>query len=151
MILLHRGEALSAQATYRQRALDHPRIEIRFRTVVEEVLGTDKVSGIRTRDLDKGAVSDLEVAAFFPYVGLRPNSSVVEDRLSPDEDGSVSTDGELRTELPGLLAAGAVRRGFPGQAVSAAGDGTTAAIAAHRFLADGSWPSEALASGSASG
>jgi thioredoxin reductase (NADPH) len=145
VILLHRGESLSAQASYRERALAHPRIEIRFRTVVDEVLGQDALTGVRTRDLTSGAVTDLDVAGFFPYVGLRPATEVVDGLVRLDDDGAIPVDVELRAELPGLLAAGACRRGYAGQAVNAAGDGTAAAIAAHRFLDGEAWPAEARA------
>ncbi len=142
VIVLHRGESLRAQATYRERALEHPRIEIRFRTVVDEVLGDEQLRAVRTRDLSSGAVADVEVSGFFPYVGLEPATEVVDGVLGSSGDG-IAVDGDLRTELPGLFAAGACRRGFPGQAVNASGDGTQAAIAAHRFLAGEPWAAAA--------
>src|SRR5262249_3505457 len=61
VIVLHRGEALSAQATYQLRVGDHPKISVRYGTVVEEILGDEKVSGVQTRDLETGAVDQVEL------------------------------------------------------------------------------------------
>ncbi len=140
VIVFHRGERLSAQAWWQERALAHPRVSVRYRTVVEEILGDEKVAGVRTRELDSDTVDDVAVAGVFVYVGLEPCSELVGGLLALDSDGRVPTDAWLRTEARGLLAAGAVRAESNGQAAGAIGDGATAAITAHRYLADGGWP-----------
>jgi thioredoxin reductase (NADPH) len=145
VIVLHRGDALDAQATYRQRAQDHPKISVRYQTVVEEVLGEEKVAGVRTRDLASDATGELELAGVFVYVGLQSNTELLEDRLELDAERRVATDAANRTELPGLLAAGYVRRGSLGQAAISAGDGANAAKAADRYLQTGEWANQALA------
>ncbi|HKE79101.1 MAG TPA: FAD-dependent oxidoreductase [Solirubrobacteraceae bacterium] len=155
VIVLHRGDALDAQATYQRRALEHPKITIRYGTVVEEILGEDTVSGVRTRDVPSGDTGDLELGGVFVYVGLQPNTEFLRDRLEVDEDGLVATDATLRTELPGVFAAGILRRGSLGQAVISAGEGANAAKAAHRYLTDGEWAESgrqaALATGNGGG
>lgn len=145
VIVLHRGERLDAQATYRRRAEEHPKITVRYRTVVEEILGDDKVGGLRARDLATDTAEELELSGVFVYVGLQPNTEVLQDRLELDEDQRVATDAANRTELPGLLAAGILRRGSLGQAAISAGDGANAAKAAHRYLQTGDWAHDALA------
>lgn len=140
VIVFHRGEELSAQQTYRRRVLEHPKIGVRFGTVVEEILGEDSVAGVRTREPATGAAAEVELAALFVFVGTEPNTGFLRELLRLDGDGRVPTDTWLRTELPGVLAAGDVRRDSAGQAIAAAGDGATAAVAAHRYLAGGSWP-----------
>src|SRR5438874_9231717 len=72
VIVLHRGHAFSAQAAYAGRVREHPQIEVRFDTVVEDVLGDGGMTGIRTRTVTDGTVADLEVAGLFVYVGLAP-------------------------------------------------------------------------------
>ena len=155
VIVLHRGEALDAQATYQRRALEHPKITIRYGTVVEEILGEDTVSGVRTRDAASGDTGDLELGGVFVYVGLQPNTEFLRDRLELDEDGLVATDATLRTKLPGVFAAGILRRGSLGQAAISAGEGANAAKAAHRYLTDGEWADAgrhaALATGNGGG
>jgi thioredoxin reductase (NADPH) len=145
VIVLHRGETLDAQATYRQRALDHPKITVRYQTVVEEILGDEKVAGVRARDLTTDATETVELGGVFVYVGLEPNTEPLQDRLELDADKRVATDAAGRTELPGLLAAGYVRRGSLGQAAISAGDGANAAKAADRYLQTGEWANQALA------
>ena len=139
VIILHRGDALTGQACYRDRVTAHQKIDIRCNTSVTEILGEAKVTGLRTRQSREGAVADLEVAAVFAYVGLQPNTAVLRDRLSLDRAGRISTDGWMRSELTGVCAAGTVRCQSPYRAVSAAGDGASAAVTVDRYLTDGSW------------
>jgi thioredoxin reductase (NADPH) len=139
VIILQRGADLTAQAVYRDRVASHPKIEIRLDTVVEEVLGDGKVGGVRIRSTKANASSDLEVAAIFVYIGLEPATTFVKAHMKLDRSGRVPVDAQMRTELPGIFAAGIARSGSVGRAVAAAGDGTIAAIAAERYLADGNW------------
>jgi thioredoxin reductase (NADPH) len=139
VIVFHRRDALSSQDSYQRRIREHPKIEIRYGTVVDEILGDDKVSGVRTRVPATDAAEDVELAAVFVYVGLQPNTELLDGRLGLDGNGRVPTDPSLRTELPGVFAAGIIRRDSLGQAAGSIGDGATAALAADRYLADGSW------------
>jgi thioredoxin reductase (NADPH) len=139
VIILHRGDALTGQACYRDRVTSHRKIDIRFNTAVTEILGEAKVTGLRTRKSSEGAIAELEVDAIFAYVGLQPNTAVLQDRLSLDLAGRIPTDGWMRSELAGVCAAGTVRCLSPYRAVSAAGDGASAAVAVDRYLTDGSW------------
>ena len=74
VVILHRGEELHGQATYSRRVAEQAAIDVRYGTVVEEILGDDSVSALRVRDGARDVVEELEVAAVFPFVGLRPNS-----------------------------------------------------------------------------
>lgn len=138
VVILHRGDTLSAQAAYRERAEAHPKIEFRFDTVVREILGDDTVSGVSIVD-GSGAAHELEADGVFIYVGLEPNTDFLDGQMRLAASGHIPADDQMRTELPGLFAAGTVRGGAPGRAVAASGDGTTAAVAADRYLADGVW------------
>jgi thioredoxin reductase (NADPH) len=139
VIILHRGDALTGQACYRDRVIAHQKIDIRFDTAVIEVLGEAKVAGLRMRKSREGAIADLEAAAIFAYIGLQPNTAVLQDRLSLDLAGRIPTDGVMRSELVGVCAAGTVRSQSPCRAVSAAGDGASAGVTVDRYLMDGSW------------
>ena len=139
VILFHRGDELAGQKYYRDRVMTHPKIEVRSNTIASEILGETAVAGLRTQDIRSGAASDVEIAAVFSYVGLRPNTAFVQNLLSLDSASRIPTDALTRTGLPGLCAAGTIRAQSPCRAASAAGDGATAAVAADRFLADGSW------------
>ena len=139
VIILQRGDDLTAQAVYRDRVASHPKIEIRLDTVVEEVLGDGKMGGVRIRSVKGNASSDLELAAIFIYIGLEPATTFVKAHMKLDPSGRIPVDAQMRTELPGIFAAGIARSGSVGRAVASAGDGTVAAIAAERYLADGNW------------
>lgn len=149
VLILHRGEQLDGQKNYSRLVLEHPRIEVRYGSVVEEMLGEETLTGLRVRDLAGGALETLEVAAVFPFVGLRPNTERLEGTVPLDREGRVLTDGALRTSLPGVLAAGIARSGAVGRAAAAAGEGAAAAIAAEAYLAGGAWPWELDAVGAA--
>jgi thioredoxin reductase (NADPH) len=139
VVVLHRGAALTAQHTYHERALAHPTIEVRLGVGVTEIVGDDGVEGVRLRDAASGAESVLAVSGVFVYVGLAPRTEFLRDLDVLDAAGRVPTDPWMRTPRPGLLAAGDVRADSAAQAITAAGDGATAALAAHRYLADGVW------------
>jgi thioredoxin reductase (NADPH) len=139
VIILQRGDALMGQASYRDRVTAHRKIDIRFNTAVTEILGDAKVTGLRTRTSGEGVLAELGVAAIFAYIGLQPSTAVLQDCLSLDQAGRIPTDGWMRSELVGVCAAGTVRCQSPCRAVSAAGDGASAAIAVDRYLTDGSW------------
>ncbi|HUK60293.1 MAG TPA: FAD-dependent oxidoreductase [Stellaceae bacterium] len=138
VVMLVRAGELSAQAIYRDKILAEPRIELRCNTVVAEICGADKVTGLRVRDAG-GAASEIEAAAVFVYVGLSPNSAVLQGLAALDASGAVMVDSMMRSPRQGLAAAGAVRSQWPGRAVASAGDGATAALAIDRFLRDGTW------------
>jgi thioredoxin reductase (NADPH) len=134
VVIVHRGGELDAQASYRERVADHPAIEIRLLTVVEEILGDRAVAGVRVREVATGRVETVDVAGVFPYVGLRPNSERFANHVALDERDAIVTDEELRA-TEGVFAAGVVRSGAAGRAAAASGEGAAAALAADAYLA----------------
>lgn len=134
VLLLHPGTELVGQETYRRSVAEAGRIEIRPGLSVEVVLGDGAVAGVRVRDVALGAESQIELSGLFVYVGQEPNTAFLEGVLGLAEDGRVPTDARLRTDKPGLFAAGDVRQEGAGHAITAAGDGAAAAISAHRYL-----------------
>jgi thioredoxin reductase (NADPH) len=136
VIIVHRGTGFSAQAAYRQPVQEQSKIEVRFGTIVEEVVGDGAVTGVRTRTSD-GATGLVEVTALFVYVGLEPATGWLDGVLERDSSGRIPVDDGMRTRVPGLLAAGTVRSGSAGRAAAAAGDGAAAAVSADRYLSTG--------------
>lgn len=134
VVVLHRGDRLDAQETYRARVLAHEAIDVRYGIAVDEVLGTERVSGVRTREHATDTAGELELDALFVYVGLQPNTAFATDGLSRDADDRILTDAALQTTLPGVFAAGICRAGAAGRAAASAGDGATAATSAHHYL-----------------
>jgi thioredoxin reductase (NADPH) len=140
VVLFHRGPAFSGQSTYETRVLGNSKIVVRFSTVVDEILGAAAVEGVRCRATSGGDAEDVKLGGLFVYVGSEPNSSFLPAELALDHHGRIPTDARMRTALGGLLAAGDIRSESAAQAVAAAGDGATAAVTAHRYLAGEPWP-----------
>ena len=137
--VVHHGESLTAQASYRELAMQKPNIATLPNSEIVEITGADAVESVRVKSLTTGDTSVLDCAAVFVFVGLEFNSSYVADASLLDADGAIVTDTALRTALPALFAAGTVRAGSSARAAAAAGEGATAALSADRYLASGQW------------
>lgn len=134
VLLFHNGENFSAQQTYQQRALSNSKIIPHYRTSIEEVLGDDVVSGLRVRNLEMNESSQVSLSGLFVYIGMTPNTELLKNVLPLSDTGHVPTDVWMQTELPGLYAVGDIRQDSARQAITSAGDGATAAIAAYRYI-----------------
>ena len=134
VMIFHREESFSGQHCYLQQVSSDSKIAPRFHTVIEEVLGDDKLSGVRMRNVGTSETSEVELAGLFIYVGLKPNTALLKNILSLSNTGHVPTDGWMKTERNGLYAAGDIRQDSAAQAITSAGDGATAAIAAYRYI-----------------
>lgn len=134
VLVFHQGSEFAAQRSYQQRVLSEAKIIPHYRTVVEEVLGDDGVTGVRVRDSASGKSSNIALAGLFVYVGMKPNTEILSNVLPLSASGHVITDVCMRTERLGLFAAGDIRQGSAGQAIASAGDGATAAIWAYRYV-----------------
>ena len=132
VLVLHPSAAPAAQASYLKRAAEQPRIRIQGNTVIEAILGDNVVTGARVRE--NGATRDIAAEAVFVYIGLEPNTAFLKGIVDLDEAGRVRTDLWMHSSAKGLFAAGDVRADSASQAITAAGDGATAAIAADRYL-----------------
>jgi thioredoxin reductase (NADPH) len=139
VIILHRGTAFSAQAPYVQQVQQNAKIDVRFGTIVEEAIGNGGLKSVRTRTVADGTTGEIELSGLFVYVGLAPETRLLDGVLALDASGRVPVNSEMRSTLPGLFAVGTVRSGSAGRAASAAGDGATAALSADRYVKDGTW------------
>jgi thioredoxin reductase (NADPH) len=138
LTLVTDGDALTAQPVYADPVRADPKIEIRYRTAIEEIIGDIGVSAVRVRDA-AGDWAEVAAHGVFVFVGLEGNSALVADRLAVDAAGRVPVDDRMRTPLPGLFAAGTIRQDTKGRAAAAAKDGETAAAGAVTYLTDGAW------------
>jgi len=132
--ILHRSERPAAQEVYQQRVREQTRILQHANIEVEEVLGAEAVESVKYRETATGRTVVLNTAGVFIYIGLEPNTAFLRGALRLDDSGHIPTDVLMRTDRAGVFAAGDIRSDSASQAVSAAGDGATAAIAAYRFL-----------------
>lgn len=138
LTLVTDGDALTAQAAYADPLVADPKVDIRLNVIVEEIIGDGGTSAVRVCGAG-GATDEIEAHGVFVFVGLEGNSTLVSDHLAVDAAGRIAADTDLRTPLPGLLAAGTIRQGTTGRAAASAEDGETAARSADRYLDDGAW------------
>ena len=124
---------LRAKQDYVNRLSRLDNVEFVWGCEVAEVLGSGAVEGVRLRGVRDGSLRELACAAVFPFIGSIPNSEFLPSDVT-FEDGYVVTDAEFATSLPGVFAAGAVRRGYGGHVAEAVGEAVSAASAAARYL-----------------
>jgi len=134
--LLHRRDEFRASKLVQRRVFDNPKIEIVRNVVVEEIVGdaTGLVTHVRTRNVLTEERAPLDVTGAFIFIGFRPNTGVLVDHVDHDAGGYIITDANMESTIPGLFVAGDVRSQLTRQVTTAAGDGTTAAIAVEKYL-----------------
>jgi thioredoxin reductase (NADPH) len=135
--LIHRRDELRASKIMQERVLRHPKLEVVWNTVVEDVLGEDAVTGVRLKDVKTGKTRTLEAGGLFYAIGFTPNTGLFAGQLTLDRDGYIVTAPEsTRTSVDGVFACGDVQDKKYRQAVTAAGSGCMAAIDCERWLAE---------------
>lgn len=136
LTIVHRRDAFRGAKSIQEKVFDNPRIEIEWNSVPVEVLGDEIVEGLKIRNKVTGEEKILEVNGVFVYVGLNPISQAFEGVVDMDERGYILTDTEMRTNIPGVFAAGDVRQKALRQVITAAADGAIAATAAEKYIAE---------------
>ena len=135
--VIHRRDALRASKIMQDRAHANPKIKFAWDSEVTEILGADRVSGVRIRNVKTGAESTLAVTGVFVAIGHDPRSELFTGQLPMDQEGYLQVEApSTRTSIDGVFAAGDVVDHTYRQAVTAAGTGCAAALDAERWLAD---------------
>ncbi len=134
--IVHRRDEFRASPIMLDRARANEKIDWITNAVVDEVLGDDKVAGVRLRDVQSGETWELEADALFAAIGHDPNTKLFLDQLEHDAAGYlIAKQGTTETNVPGVFAVGDVQDHVYRQAVTAAGSGCMGALDAERFLA----------------
>jgi thioredoxin reductase (NADPH) len=135
--VIHRRDTLRASKIMQDRAFANPKIKFAWDSVVTEILGEDRVTGVRLRNTKTGGESELAVTGVFVAIGHDPRSELFTGQLPTDPEGYLLVDQpSTRTAIDGVFAAGDVVDHTYRQAVTAAGTGCAAALDAERWLAD---------------
>lgn len=132
--VIHRRDTLKAQPYLQERAFKNPKMKFVWDTVVEEILGDTKVTGVRVRNVKDDTTTVLEGDGVFIYIGFYPNSSFLYDTGILNEQGYVITDARMATKFPGVFAAGDVRDTPLRQIITASSDGALAAMSAFQYI-----------------
>ena len=132
--LIHRRDELRATKLLQERAMAEKKIEFIWDTVPQRILGHDGVEAIELRNVKTGSVSKKDVKGVFVFIGTIPNTELVKGQVELDENGSVITDNNMETSVPGVFAAGDLRSKLFRQISTAVGEGAAASFAAEKYV-----------------
>ncbi len=132
--VIHRRDELRASKILQERAFANDKMEFVWDTVVTEIEGSDAVERLKLKNVKTNEASEFDVSGVFIFIGLTPNSGILEGRVKMDGGGHIHVNEWMETGVPGLFAAGDVRANSARQVVTSAGDGATAAIRADHYI-----------------
>lgn len=136
VIIIHRREELRASKIMAERARNNPKIEFMFNTQILDVLGEEKMTGLKLKNTQTGEEIVKDFTGLFVAIGHLPRSELVKNQVTTDRDGYVEVEGRsTKTNLKGVFACGDLVDHTYRQAITAAGSGCQAALDAERFLA----------------
>jgi thioredoxin reductase (NADPH) len=132
--LIHRRDAFRGKKVYADKVRAQSNIELMLDTVPTEIQGEEGVNGLGIKNVKTGEESSLSVDGVFIFVGIKPQLGFVPETVERDETGFIVTDTEMRTNVPGVFAAGDNRSKRCRQITTAVGDGAAAGHSAHIYL-----------------
>ncbi len=132
--IVHRRDRFRASKIMQKKVKSNPKIKILPNTVVEEVMGQEKVTSVKLKNLADKSSTTLPIDGIFIAIGYSPSTSFLKGKIKLDERGYIVTKDEVMTEIEGVFAAGDVSDWVYRQAVTAAGSGAKAAIEARDYL-----------------
>ncbi|QQE81596.1 thioredoxin-disulfide reductase [Alicyclobacillus sp. SO9] len=132
--VIHRRDKLRAQPILQERAFSSEKMDFIWNHKVVEILGENRVSGIRIQHVETGEEQEIEMHGVFIYVGFTPMTSFISHQEILDQDGYIITDEDMQTSIPGIFAAGDVRPKGLRQIITAASDGAIAAMTAYHYI-----------------
>lgn len=131
--VVHRRDKLRAAYYLQERAFKNSKIKFIFNSIIKEIRGDKRVNSVIIQDLAKNKNTELNINGVFIYIGFKPNSEFLKDKVETDENGFIITDEEMRTNKKFIYAAGDVRKKSLRQIITACTDG---AIASNTFCID---------------
>ncbi len=134
VLVIHRRDELRAAKILQERAFDNKRVSFVWDSQILRILGESRVEGAIVQNKKSGEKRKVEADGIFIYVGTEPNTAFVGNLLRLDEEGYIVTDENMMTSIPGIFAAGDVRRNPLKQITVAVGEGATAAISAQKYI-----------------
>ncbi|MCU1549026.1 MAG: thioredoxin-disulfide reductase [Arthrobacter sp.] len=135
--VVHRRDTLRASKIMADRALAHDKIKFIWNSGVEDVIGQEKVTGLRLKNLLDGTETELAVTGVFVAIGNDPRTDLVKGKLDLTPEGTIAVEGRTsKTSLKGVFAAGDVIDPTYRQAITASGSGCVAALDVEHYLAD---------------
>ncbi len=134
VIVVHRREGLRAQSALIELVKSKPNVKFIWNTVIDEVLGQEKVTGVKIKNTQSGENSQMDIDGIFIAIGHKPNTDFLKGQINLDEKGYVVVENETNTSVEGVFSAGDVSDHKYRQAVTAAGAGCKAVFDAEEYL-----------------
>lgn len=138
--IIHRRDELRAAKSIQEKAFANPKIDFMWDTVVEEIKGDGIVESMVVKNVKTGETTEIfadeddGIFGIFVFIGFKPNSDLFEGKLQMDERKYIITDDDMKTDVPGVFAAGDIRKKSLRQVVTAAADGAIAAVQAGHYI-----------------
>lgn len=134
--IVHRRDQLRASQILQRRAFANEKIEFIWNSVVTAIHGDGSVRSVTLKNVKTGEESELRTDGVFIYIGHIPNTQLFVGQLEMDPDGYLIVDKRMRTNIPGVFAAGDVQDRYFRQVATAVGQGCAAAMEAEKFIAE---------------
>lgn len=132
--IVHRRDTLRASKILQERIFKIPKVKFIWNSTVEEILGEDKVEGVRLRKVDTNEEIELKTDGVFIAIGHKPNTEIFMGQIDLDEKGYIIAEDSTKTNVEGIFVAGDVQDNRYRQAITAAGLGCKAALDAIKYL-----------------
>jgi thioredoxin reductase (NADPH) len=136
LLIIHRSEKLDAFEANQKSVQSLPNVKFLMNTVVQEVLGKEKVEGLKLKDTKNGEIKEEAVDGLFIAIGYKPSTDFLKGQVDLDEKGFVVVHDETKTSVPGVFTAGDVSDRIYQQAITASGAGCKAALDAQNYLTE---------------
>ena len=132
--IVHRRGELRASKIMQERVKSNKKIKFVWDSVIDEVLGDEKVVGVRLKNLKTSATSEMKADGIFVAIGYSPNTAMFNGQVNLDEQGYINAEDEVKTNIDGVFVAGDVADKVYRQAATASGSGVKAALLAREYL-----------------
>ena len=132
--IVHRRGELRASKIMQERVKSNKKIKFVWDSVIDEVLGDEKVVGVRLKNLKTSATSEMKTDGIFVAIGYSPNTEMFNGQVNLDEQGYINAEDEVKTNIDGVFVAGDVADKVYRQAATASGSGVKAALLAREYL-----------------
>lgn len=132
--IIHQFDHFQASRAAQDEALNHPDIRVIWDTEIRKIKGEAFVTGVTVQNVKTGEMQDLDADGVFVYIGMQPKTQLFKGSVAMDEYGYILCDEDMQTSLPGVFAAGDVRKKKIRQIATAAGDGVIAGVMAEKYI-----------------
>ena len=137
--LYSKNQYLKGQKILQKKVMSNSQIDIHYEKEIVEIIGETEVEKIRLINTQSQDYSSIDTNGVFIFTGLDPNTEYLNGLVELDCNKKIITDISMRTKLPGILAAGDIRKDSASQLITTSGDGVTAAISAYEYISTNEW------------